>query len=66
MSEQRLDVAELKALKRQFLELAEREPDCDLATLFDEAARIRFGRMLAAAILSNRPGSNSQRRVFIS
>ena len=49
MAEPRPDVAELQALKQQFLERAEREPDCDLGTLFDEVARIRFGRMVAAA-----------------
>jgi hypothetical protein len=63
MSEQ-VDIAELKALKKQFLELAEREPDCDLATLFDEAARLRFGRMLAAAISNGHPGANSHRPIF--
>ena len=57
MSEQRADVAELQALKEQFLERAEREPDYDLGTLFDEVTRIRFGRMLAATILRGHPSS---------
>jgi hypothetical protein len=65
MSEQQ-DIAELKALKQQFLELAERDPDCDVGALFDEATRIRFGRMIAAAASRSGHGSNSQRSVFIS
>jgi hypothetical protein len=65
MSEQQ-DIAELKALKQQFLELAEREPDCDVGTLFDEATRIRFGRMIAAAASTMGHGSNSHRSVFNS
>ena len=65
MSEQQ-DIAELKALKQQFLKLAEREPDCDVGALFDETTRIRFGRMIAAAASRTGHGSNSQRSIFNS
>jgi hypothetical protein len=58
MPKQRPDVAELQALKEQFLELAAREPDCDPGALFDEVTRIRFGRMIAAAVSRSSHSSN--------
>jgi hypothetical protein len=53
MLNQRPDAAELRILKEQFLELVEREPDCELGTLFDEVTRQRMGAMIAR--LARRP-----------
>lgn len=55
MSEHQSDAAELETLKQRFLEMVERDPEPDVATLFDEVIRRRFGTAIARAALNIRP-----------